>query len=100
MEKKEDNSKKSKAEINKKTKEIVKKSNKTRKIIVLFVIVLFAIITGISLRAEYLNYLEIGEEYISVLYQKIKNKYIVIGVAFAITYVCVCVNICIYICFK
>ena len=87
MEKKEDNSKKSKAEINKKTKEIVKKSNKTRKIIVLFVIVLFAIITGISLRAEYLNYLEIGEEYISVLYQKIKNKYIVIGVAFAITYV-------------
>lgn len=73
-----------KAEKNRKTK---KKVNKIRRTAVLLVIILFAVITGISLRAEYLNYLEIGEEYISVLYQKIQNKYIVLGIAFAISYI-------------
>ncbi len=73
-----------KAEKNKRTK---KKVNKIRRTAVVLVIILFAIVTGISLRAEYLNYLEIGEEYISVLYQKIQNKYIVLGTAFAISYI-------------
>lgn len=76
-----------KAENNKKTKDSKKKTGKTRKLIVLLVILVFAAITGITLRAEYLNYLEIGEEYIPVLYQKIQNKYIVLGVTFVVVYI-------------
>lgn len=76
-----------KEKINKKTKEQKKKSSKTRKILVLLVLLAFVVITGITLRAEYLNYLDIGEEYISVLNQKIQNKYIVLGVAFILTYI-------------
>ncbi len=89
MEEKNNNSKVevAKAENNKKTKEVKKKTSKVRKILVLLVILAFALITGISLRAEYLNYLEIGEEYVSVLYQKIQNKYIVLGVAFVASYI-------------
>lgn len=89
MEEKNRNSKTevAKAENRKKTKEMKKKSSKSRKIIVLLVILAFVVVTGISLRAEYLNYLEIGEEYIAVLYQKIQNKYMVLGVTFAISYI-------------
>lgn len=76
-----------KAEVNKKTNELKKKVNKTRRIAVLLVLLVFVIITGISLRAEYLNYLEIGEKYISVLIQKIQNKYIVLGTVFVTTYI-------------
>lgn len=89
MEKKDNNPKVevAKAEINKKTNETKKKVNKTRRIVVLFVLLFFVVITGISLRAEYLNYLEIGETYISVLIQKIQNKYIVLGTVFVTTYI-------------
>ncbi len=87
---KKDNNQKvevAKAEVNKKTNETKKKVNKTRRIAVLLVLLVFVVITGISLRAEYLNYLEIGETYISVLIQKIQNKYIVLGTVFVTTYI-------------
>ena len=64
-----------KAEV--KTKEKKKVSMKI--VIVLAAIIIFGLITTITTRAEYLNYMGIGEKYISVLEQKIHNKYIVFG---------------------
>ncbi len=76
-----------KAEVNKKTKDTKKKINKTRRLIVLAVVLIFIFFSAVSVRAEYLNYLEIGEEYISVLTQKVRNKYMVLGVAFILSYI-------------
>ena len=72
-----------KAEV--KTKEKKKVSMKI--VIVLAAIIIFGLITTITTRAEYLNYMGIGEKYISVLEQKIHNKYIVFGTAFVTIYV-------------
>ena len=67
------------------------KKIKKRTILVLALLILFIISSIISLRAEYLNIIEIGEQYESVFYQKIQNKYIVFGVSaiciYLITYI-------------
>ena len=74
-----------------KVKDITKEKKKNkfaiRTIIVLLVVVAFALITAISLRAEYLSLIGIGENYKSVFFQKIQNKYTVMGVAFVIIYI-------------
>ena len=58
-----------------------------RTILVLIVIAIFAVFTGISLRAEYLNVVEINKEFESVFFKKIQNKYTVFGVAAFLIYI-------------
>lgn len=71
-----------KAEV--KTKEKRKISIKI--VVVLVALIVFGFVTAISLRAEYLNVLGIGEEYLNVFEQKIRNKYTVFGVSFVLIY--------------
>lgn len=71
-----------KAEV--KTKEKRKISIKI--VVVLAALIVFGLVTAISLRAEYLNVLGIGEEYLNVFEQKIRNKYTVFGVSFVLIY--------------
>lgn len=67
-----------------KTKEKKKMSLKIA--LVLIALIAFGTITAISLRAEYLNFLGIGEQYITVFEQKVSNKYTVFGIAFVLIY--------------
>ena len=57
-----------KAEVN--TKE--KKKISIKIVVVLMALIVFALVTAISLRAEYLNILGIGEEYLNMYEQKVK----------------------------
>ena len=66
-----------------------KKKIINRKIIVLVVLLFFIIASYISIRAEYLNTIEIGKEYESVFITKIKNKYTVLGTSVFIVYILV-----------
>ena len=43
-------------------------------VIVLAALIIFGLVTGITMRAEYLNFSGIGEKYISVFEQKVINK--------------------------
>ena len=72
-----------KAEVN--TKE--KKKISIKIVVVLMALIVFALVTTISLRAEYLNILGIGEEYLNMYEQKVKNKYTVFSVAFISIYI-------------
>ncbi len=69
-----------------KTVKVKKKRFGTKTILVLLVIAIFAICTAISLRAQYLNIIEINQQYLDVFYKKIQNKYIVFGVSAVIIY--------------
>ena len=74
----------------KKVEEVKKEKKKkmtTRKIIVLIALLFFVIVSYISIRAEYLNTIEIGQEYETVFVEKIKNKYTVLGVALVTVYI-------------
>ena len=68
-----------------KTKE--KKKISIKIILVLLALIVFGLVTGISLRAEYLNVIGIGENYLKAFEQKVINKYTVFGVAFVIIYI-------------
>lgn len=72
-----------KAEV--KTKE--KKKISIKIVIVLAALIIFTLITVITLRAEYLNFTGISESYLSVFEEKITNKYTVFGIAFVSTYI-------------
>ena len=72
-----------KAEV--KTKE--KKKISIKIVIVLAALIIFALITGITIRAEYLNFTGIGEEYLSVLEQKVTNRCTVFCTAFISIYI-------------
>ena len=67
-----------KAEV--KTKE--KKKVSIKIIIVLAALIIFGLVTGITMRAEYLNFSGIGSKYISVFEQKVTNRSTVFGVTF------------------
>ena len=74
------------------TKDTIKEKKKkvaTRKLIVLIALLFFIVATYISIRAEYLNTIEIGQEYENVFIEKIKNRYMVFGVAFISVYILV-----------
>jgi len=63
------------------------KNNKKRVILVISFLIVFAIYLAITLRGEYLQTLQIGEEYISVFKQNVKYK---VGIAltnFALLYI-------------
>lgn len=54
---------------------IKKKKLNIRMLLVLVVLILFGIYTGISLRAQYLNTIEINPKYVTVFWEKIRNHY-------------------------
>ena len=74
-----------KAEV--KTKE--KKKVSIKIVIVLAALIIFGLVTGITMRAEYLNVLGIGENYLNVLDTKVTNKWTVFLTAFISIYVLV-----------
>lgn len=61
--------------------------SKIKRILVFVAIVLFACITYISWRANYLNIISISPEYENVFNEKMQNKYTVFGVSAFIIYV-------------
>lgn len=62
------------------------KKNKVRIVTVLLFIVIFAIITYINLRGTYLQYKELGDNYIQAFLTNLKYKYTIFGVNFIILY--------------
>ena len=55
---------------------------KTRAILVIAFIALYLIITYISLRGQYLEYVELGEQYVEKFLTDIKYKYSIMGISF------------------
>ncbi len=72
-----------KAEV--KTKE--KKKISIKIVIVLAALIIFGLVTGITMRAEYLNVLGIGEKYLNVLEEKVTNMSAVFLTAFISIYI-------------
>ena len=64
-----------------------KSKNKTRIIIVLLFILVFAIGTFINLRGTYLQYKELGENYVQAFFTNLSYKYIIFGINFVILYI-------------
>lgn len=60
--------------------------NKTRMMVVLLFIVIFAIISFINLRGTYLQYKELGENYVQAFLTNLNYKYTIFGVNFVILY--------------
>ncbi len=60
----------------------LKISKKMRAIIVIAFIVMYIIATYISLRGQYLEYLELGEQYVEKFFTDIKYKYSIMGISF------------------
>ena len=63
------------------------KLNKKRIAIVLIFLVLFAIYQGINIRGDYLKTLEIGQDYLPVFRQNLKNKTTIIAINFVVLYI-------------
>ena len=63
-----------------------KSKSKSRMIIVLLFIAIFAIGSFINLRGTYLQYKELGENYVQVFLTNLNYKYIIFGVNFVILY--------------
>ena len=62
------------------------KKSKTRMLLVLLFILIFAIVSYIQLRGSYLEYLELGEKYTSIFFTNLKFKYSIMAVNFVILY--------------
>ena len=62
------------------------KKNKTNRMIVILFIVLFTIVMYIALRGSYLEYRELGEEFIPVFFTNLTYKSIIMGVNFVFLY--------------
>ena len=61
--------------------------NKKRVVLVIAFLILFAIYVAVNVRGEYLQTLEIGEQYVEVFKQNLKYKVSVIVVNFAVLYI-------------
>ncbi len=72
-----------------KTKQTKKVNYKARVILVLVFIALVAVFMFVNLRGEYLNILEIGDNYTDVFMQNIKYKYTIMGVNFAFLFLAI-----------
>ena len=59
-----------------------KLGKKTRAILVITFIALYVLISYISLRGQYLEYVELGEQYIQKFLTDITYKYSIIGIVF------------------
>lgn len=64
-----------------------KKKSKSRMIIVLLFILVFAIGTYINLRGTYLEYKELGENYVQAFFTNLSYKYIIFGINFIVLYI-------------
>lgn len=62
------------------------KKSKTRMILVLLFIILFAIISAISLRGSYLQYKELGDNYVQTFLTNLNYKFIIFVVNFVFLY--------------
>lgn len=63
-----------------------KKKSKSRMIIVILFLLIFAIASCINLRGTYLQYKELGENYIQAYLTNLNYKYIIFGINFVILY--------------
>lgn len=72
--------------INEETKQNIKKKSKLRMILVLVFIAIFLTVTYVVLKGNYLEYKELGEEYINVFWTNIKYKYGLMFVNFILLY--------------
>lgn len=70
-----------------KTRKTTKPNRRIRRIIVLIVIAIFALSTAVKIRADYLSYIGIGEEYASVFNERVINRYLLTGPLFIIFYI-------------
>ena len=61
--------------------------NKKRKIFVVILLIVFSLYLYVSLRGEYLHILGIGEEYIEIFKENLKQKAIVFICSFLIVYI-------------
>lgn len=59
----------------------------SRRLIVILFLVIYALIFVITTRSQYLQYKEIGEQYVSIFFKNLKSKCIVFFVAFLISYI-------------
>ena len=71
---------------NLKLKEIIKNKN-LRVILVILFILIFALITFVSLRGNYLEYKELGENYLEIFYTNLRYKYIIMATNFVILFI-------------
>lgn len=69
-----------------KLKEIIKNKN-IKAIMVIAFLLIFIIATFISLRGNYLEYKELGENYIEIFYTNLKYKYIIMTTNFVLLFV-------------
>lgn len=67
--------------------EKTKKGVINRKLIVIIFLIIYIITAGIITRGEYLEIKEIGDQYVSIFYTNVVNKWIVMGVTFFISYI-------------
>lgn len=64
-----------------------KKKSKTRMMIVLLFILIFTIGTYVNLRGTYLQYKELGENYVQAFFTNLSYKYIIFGINFIVLYI-------------
>lgn len=69
-----------------KLKEIIKNKN-IRAILVILFILVFAIVTFVSLRGSYLEYKELGENYLEIFYTNLRYKYIIMAINFVVLFI-------------
>ena len=62
------------------------KSSKLRMIVVILFLIVFAIVSYISLRGSYLEYLELGTKYTSVFYTNLTYRYGIMAINFIVLY--------------
>ena len=68
------------------TEEKPKKKSKIRMILVIAFIILFAIVTYIQARGSYLEYLELGENYVQVFWTNIIYRYVLMAINFVVLF--------------
>ena len=64
-----------------------KKNYKLRMILVILFLIIFAAVSYVQLRGNYLEYLELGEKYTSVFYTNLMYKYTIMAVNFVFLYI-------------
>ena len=62
----------------------IKIGKKTRVVLVIAFIALYALITYISLRGQYLEFVELGDQYVEKFFVDLKYKYSIMGISFVI----------------
>ena len=65
-----------------------KKLNKIKNILVIEFIAIYLICTYFTLRGEYLECLELGEQYVQNFWTNIKYKYSIMGISFVVISIC------------